>query len=427
MLDRFRTAAHAFARRDEGAVAMMFGLSIFGLTMAMGCAIDLARAAHGKNKLASAVDNATLAAARMVKEGRYSDAEVSAAALAVFSDNMNQSSSVVVWKPADFKIDIDRNGSRIGIEVPAHTPTAFARIGGIEKIDLLQKATAVFALRDIEVGLALDVTGSMGERPRGGGARKIDTLKSAFEKFAALMLPDTPLPGQKVRLGIAPYSAAINLGSFADAASNGRSRDGCVTERSTSAWRTDASTVIGGHFNVRADGTTDRDPTGGAGGYECPRAVLSPLTSDRRRLIADVRSYREGGWTGGHFGVQWAWNLVSPEWGSVWGGSSVPDGYAKVAEKKLIKAVILMTDGSFNTAFHNGRSSDQAIALCSEMKAKGVQVFAIAFDAPSDAQATLRACASPGADYYADATNEAQLDAAFAQFAGKINALRLAQ
>jgi hypothetical protein len=106
----------------------------------------------------------------------------------------------------------------------------------------------------------------------------------------------------------------------------------------------------------------------------------------------------------------------------------VGDDYAKIVDKKLVKAVILMTDGVFNTAYQNGRtSSEQAINLCSEMKAKGVQVFAIAFGAPAAAEATLKACATPGSEYYANASNQAELDLAFAQFAGKINALRLAQ
>jgi Flp pilus assembly protein TadG len=429
MFGTARQSAPSFARREDGGVAMIFALSVFPLAMAMGCAIDLTRASHAKTKLTNAVDNATLAAAKMVKDGKYSDGEIAASALALFSENMKDTGGIAVWNPSDFKITINRTASKIDIEIPAYTPTTFARVGGIEKINLLSKATAVFALRDIEVGLALDVTGSMEQTV--SGKKKIDVLKSSFEKFANLMLPDNPLPGQKVRLGLAPYSAAINLGSYASVASANRSADGCVTERSTSARYSDASLVSGGVFNVAADGKNDKDPTEGlaANAYSCPNAILTPLSDNRAKLVNDVKAYKTGGWTGGHFGVQWAWNLISPEWTSVWPSGSAPDSYSKVGDKKLIKAVILMTDGVFNTTYHNSpnTASDQAIAMCNNMKALGVQVFAIAFNAPAPAQATLKACASSGSDYYADASSEAQLDAAFAQFAGKINALRLAQ
>ena len=64
---------------------------------------------------------------------------------------------------------------------------------------------------------------------------KIDGLKVAFETFANKLIPTTPIAGQKVRIGLAPYSAAINLGPYAAAASNNQSKDGCVTERETSA------------------------------------------------------------------------------------------------------------------------------------------------------------------------------------------------
>jgi Flp pilus assembly protein TadG len=419
----------ALSHREDGVTAMMFALCLFPVVMAVGAAIDIGRATHTKMKLTSAIDTATLGAAKMLKDGRYSDAQIKDAGLAIFKDNMVGSEGFAVWNESEFDLEVDKVNSKITISVPVKVPTTFTRIAGIENIDMPQRSVAVFALRDIEVGLALDVTGSMNNKV--AGKRKIDTLKESFASFATLMLPDNPLPGQRVRLGLAPYSAAVNLGSYAKAVSNNRSADGCVTERTGSAAYTDKNLTTGGFFRVRADNWRDTDPTEGNVGndaYACPPAVLTALTDDRAKLIADVNAYGVNGWTGGHMGAQWAWNVISPEWASVWGSAATPDDYSKIAERKLVKAVILMTDGSFNTAYHNGQtSSQQAINLCTEMKAKGVLVFSIAFDAPPPAQATLRACASPGTEYYANAANQAELDLAFAQFAGKINALRLAQ
>jgi hypothetical protein len=360
----------------------------------------------------------------MLKEGNSTTAEVEERAYNFFKANTK--GSTAVFTAADFKVTVDKANSKVEVTLAASIPTAFARVGGINDIPLPQKSTAVFAVRDIEVGLALDVTGSMSD-PAGGGKTKMQALKSAFAKFAALMLPVSPNPGQKVRLGLAPYSASMNLGPYAVAASNNRSADGCVTERTTGARYRDDSPLAGGFFKVKADGATDIDGYQGNSGYACPTAVLQPLTDDRAKLIASVNAYSPGGATGGQFGAQWAWNIVSPEWSSVWGGSSAPDAYSKVADKKLVKAVIFMTDGDFNTAWHNDTSNFQALKLCEGMKAKGIQVFSLGFAVSPAAKKLLIDCASPGSEYYADATNEAELDTAFNQFAGKINALRLAQ
>jgi hypothetical protein len=245
------------------------------------------------------------------------------------------------------------------------------------------------------------------------------------------MLPDAPVYGQKTRIGLAPYSASINLGTYANAVSNNKSSDGCVTERTTAAKYFDDSVAGGGAFKVASDNNKDTDPTEGNVGntaYACPKAVLLPLTAKKADLVNAVKAYKEGGWTGGHFGAQWAWNLISEEWGDVFTGAAKPDPYKRVTDQELTKAVILMTDGVFNTAYHNGKTSaEQAIEMCKNMKAKGVVVFSIAFDAPAAAKKTLEDCASPGPDYYADASDANDLNAAFASFAAKIKALRLTQ
>ena len=51
-----------------------------------------------------------------------------------------------------------------------------------------------------------------------------------------------------------------------------------------------------------------------------------------------------------------------------------------------MKAVIIMTDGEFNTAFEaeDGNSSQQS-ELCANMKNAGVTVFSFGFEAPASA------------------------------------------
>jgi hypothetical protein len=268
--------------------------------------------------------------------------------------------------------------------------------------------------------MALDITGSMSESL--GGDIKINALKKAFALFADQVIPDRPIGGYSARIGLAPYSYSINLGAYASAASNNRSLDGCVTERASGQFNDNTD-----RFYVAADGKRNVDPTSGGANYQCLSSRLSPLSSDKDALERAVNAYTADGSTGGHFGIQWAWNLVSDNWAGVWGGTSAPASYSEVTKGKLIKAVVLMTDGEFNTAYHGGKSSDQAIALCTAMKKKGIVVFSVVLGNEPEAMKTLQSCATPGAGYFVNATNPQELQAAFSNFATKLTQLRISQ
>jgi Flp pilus assembly protein TadG len=412
-----------FQSDERGAVAILFGLMATAFLFLGGMALDYTRITNVHNRVSEAVDAASLAAGRALLDGKLTVPEIETLAATYITENMKS-----IKKSADISqplIKIDAKKGTVDIDITAKVNMTLARIGGFDYIDVPVSSAAVFQQRDIEVGMALDITGSMKEYPSKGGKRKIDGLKDAFETFADRLIPTDKSAAQRVRIGLAPYSTAVNLDNRAGTVSANRSKDGCVTERK-SGLATDGTDP----FLVAQDGIKDVDPTEGNVGndaYACPSTHITPLSNDRDQLVAEVRKFKPEGWTAGHIGVQWAWNLVSENWGGTWGGDSAPDPYARVSEGKLLKAVVLMTDGIFNTAYHGGKASDQAVALCSAMKAKGVVVFAVAFDAPSDAQKTLKACASDGGDYYANAGNAAELEAAFTRFAGKLSELRLSK
>ncbi len=415
-----------FQSDERGVSSMIFALSLMVMMLFLGTSVDIGRAFHANQKVSAAADAAVIAAAKGLKDAGTSVADLEILAGKYFNENLKGSTSKFVTI-RDFVSDVDTTKNEVKISFKADVPTIFARAAGFQTITISKSSTAVFGVRDIEVGLALDVTGSMSSSI--GGKTKIAALKEAVGEFATTLMPATPVSGQSIRVGLAPYSAAVNLGAFAAAASESRSSDGCVTERATSASYTDKSPTTGGRFSVALDGRNDVDATEGLqnNAYQCPGAVIKPLTDKRSDIIAAVNSYREGGWTAGHLGAQWAWNLISEDWGSVWGGSSRPDSYSKIRDKKLFKAVILMTDGIFNTAYHNDTSAKQALALCQNMKDRGVVVFAVAFAAPADAKKTLQDCATTGDAYFADASDPEDLKNAFKQFAATIGALRISQ
>lgn len=432
MLTRFKLTVKKFSSDEQGVVAVLFGMTTFMLFCMGAIAVDYSRIIDMRSKISSAVDSASLAAGRALLDGQLSDSEIISLATAYFTQNVKAATAMGnVGTPT---ITIDRDQGTVDIDVQSSIKMTLARLAGFNEMDIPVGSEATFKQKDIEVGMALDITGSMDEVR--GGKRKIDALKSAFEQFAERLIPEQKTANHRVRIGLAPYSSGVNVGSYAAAVTKNRSKDGCVTERKLAAINDDAATVQ--PFLVKEDGKDDIDNSDGStpkNAFECPSATLMPLSDNRDQLVQSVKAFNPQGWTAGHLGIQWAWNLVSDQWGSTFGGDSVPDPYTRVADDKLIKAVVLMTDGSFNTAFHGDKadktnwSKTQAVKMCDAMKAPGkdVVVFAVAFDAPKDAQETLKACASEGDGYYANAANGDELSAAFDNFATKLNALRVSK
>ncbi|MEI9902408.1 MAG: pilus assembly protein TadG-related protein [Hyphomicrobium sp.] len=424
-----------FGSDESGNVAIVFGLASTAILLAVGIAIDFARTTNMNTRIAAAADSATLAAGRAMLDGKLSDADVEQLAKSYVHTNANSGGGTLFGSYAEPVVTLDREHGSVKVDVGVSVPTTAARISGINKLDVPVVSAAVFGQSDVEVAMALDVTGSMTEYGP-DGQRKIDSMKKAFKKFVGDLLPEHMPDGHKVRIAVAPYSSGVNLGKYAKRASGSRSKDGCVIER-TSNVATDYAVGPGAYFKVHEDQPQDKDNTEGRQDYTCPNAEIIPLTDKRQTLIDAVGNYRASGSTSGHMGLQWAWNLISPNWQDFWGGDSRPDPYERTLPEgneapKLIKAVILMSDGIFNTSFYNGNSASQATTLCDNIKTSipngEVLVFSIAFgNPPAQAKRTLEQCATPGAQYYADAADGKDLEAALSSFANTLNKLRLTQ
>ncbi len=232
----------------------------------------------------------------------------------------------------------------------------------------------------------------------------------------------------------------------------------CVTERVASEQYTDAapSTAYVGRMY----------PSPGASLGTCPSITIQPLTDDKATLHTLANSLTVSGSTAGQVGLAWAWYMLSPNFlsttpagglGASWPSTSLPEDPA--VNRNLIKVVVLMTDGAFNTGFCNGvisrnygvlGNSDsincdatngnpftQATSLCDAIKngADGVRgnaddiiLYTVAFDVGSDVTATnfLASCATDSAHAYT-ASNGADLSTVFTEIGTRISALRISQ
>lgn len=417
----FFTIKRSFVKDESGAVAIMFGLMFIVLTFVAGMAIDYARINHTKTKFIAAADAAALAGGRALLSGN-TEAEAEAIALKFFENNVNAGGSLHASYPTPH-IDVDVATGGVSVEVEPVVEMTMTAVLGFDTVTVPVMASTKFDQKDVELGMALDITGSM-------KGQKIKDLKKAAKKLVEILLPDEERTNS-IRIGLAPYSAAINVHDYADTISGGASTDGCVWDRTGVEKYTDAAPADGSYY--LAGGTpVDIDPTEGTSSYTCPGSKLLPITNNRSLLEDTIDTYKAEGFTGGHFGAAWAWNLISPQWGAIWPEDSKPAAYG---DGKTLKAIILMTDGIFNTAYANDTSSNQAKALCDQMKGTAedadlmvenhkVVVYAIGFKAPAAAAETLKSCASSEYHYF-NAENGDQLEQAFIQIAQQLNNLRL--
>lgn len=417
-------ASSSFSRNESGNLTIIFGLSLLVFVIAAGLGIDLARVMDTKSRIVAAADAAALAAGRALQDGRLTDADVTSAAEKYFLANV-ANGKTPFGTVKDVAATLDRSSGAVTVSANADVKMTLTAVAGFGTITVPVQSTAKFDSHDIELSLALDVTGSM-------GGNKIRALKTATRDLVEMLLPDGGTPN-KVRIALAPYSSGVNAGNLANVATNGRST-GCTFEREGTDPAGDQAPSTGNFLKSQGYG-------GVPVGATCPStSKVIALTTDKRSLLDSVDAYGASGSTAGHVGVAWASYLVSPNWASAVGGASAPAAYR---DGKTIKAVVLMTDGLFNTlaGVHYGDSSPEAAqsqqtakSICQGLRDNGVTVYTVGFklkDISSQSQRaaaaqTLVDCAGSDLRYF-DADDPTSLRDAFVAIAKQLNNLRLTQ
>ena len=433
-------------RRDDGAVAIQFAVAIVPMAVMVFGALDVSRASGEKSRLQDALDSAALAAARST--------ETTDAGLKLVGDKVlvaNLAASKATLGGSTFRLE----GSKIIATAQASMSTTVANLWMQGDMTIGAESEVTRSSNNIEVALALDVTGSM-------SGQKIIDLKAAAKELIDLVVQDQQTP-YYTKLALAPYSAAVNVGTYA-ADIRGTYSSGtcttpgcasykftnaqgnlktfaistCATERTGSDAFTDAgpgSSLLGRNYSSSANG--------------CLTSTIMPLSTDRTALKSQIDGLTAAGSTAGHLGLAWGWYLVSPNFASLWPTASQPAAYGT---DKLLKVVVLMTDGAFNTTYckgviskdsgsgsgssadhincnaPNGGAFAQAQELCANMKAQGVIIYTVGFDVADDenAQDIMRECATDAEHVYLPSTGAA-LKTAFRAIGEDISRLRISR
>lgn len=452
----------AFCQRRDGAVAVVFGLSVMVLLTAAGVAMDYARAYAVQTTLQNDLDAAVLGAATRMSE---SD-DLTSLALGYFDANWRAKHAV-----GTVELNVVRGaGQLVTGTATATVPTTLMKIAGFNSVTIAATSEVELTAQDVEVALVLDTTGSM-------SGPKIGALKDAARGLiqSAYSKPDSEA---HIKIGIVPFAEYVNVGvsrrneSWLDAAPDSSStQESCshvapVTGTSNCRMETFSGSDDGVPYTYQSEvcdhaygppelqctSTTSTSTFNGCvGSRDNPLdtndenyatrvpglsnvwcgAELTPLTNDKDMLETGIDALSAADQTYIPAGLMWGWTLLSAEAPFT---EAVAYG-AKVNGNEVRKVLVLMTDGvntrSPSYPHHWGTDTTEAneltAELCVNIKAKNIEIFTVAFDlADGPIKDILRACASKPANYF-DATGAAELETAFADIAEGFTPLRLAR
>ncbi|HEY8618420.1 pilus assembly protein [Phenylobacterium sp.] len=424
----------------SGAVAILLAIAVIPLSIAALGAVDVSRAFSTKTQLQDALDAATLAGAR---EPTDDINEIRRVAKIAFDQNRVNAPFEVTAGPV---FNLKDNNRVVEGDASATVDTILAHLvlnGQDMRVNAHSEVRRAGA--NLEVALVLDVTGSMNNPPS-----KMAALKAAATELVDIVVADRQTPFFS-KIALVPYSSAVRLGDKAATVrgdlTNGVARIGdgqgsdkseyaarfdkiefpalygsqpretfhatpCVTERTADKHEYDdvsyRTAFVGRHY---APATRASD---------CLSAQVMPLTSSKTALKDSIARLQPQGSTAGHIGLAWGWYMVSPNWADLWTG----EGQAKPYNTPdLVKVVVLMTDGEFNTIYRygvvakdslpgsprpqindnsdNGSNRKQALELCKNMKKKDVVVYTVGFQlVEPTAIEIMEKCATSGEHAY---------------------------
>ncbi len=429
-----RAIWQSFWKQESGVVIVLATLAMPVMLTLTAVTIDYTNAERLRAAAQASLDAALLAAAGEYNNGSLEADEINAYVNEYYEATM-LGKGLEAISIGTVNTVVDDEAGTVSGSLRATSQAIFSGIINPDGVDVGVEADIFLRRQQIEVAMVLDVTGSM------NGAR-LEALKdAATDMVSSLIPPDgTTSIDSNVRVSIVPYSDLVNVGPYEVDVTGYNSGESCVYERTGGRAFRDVR-PFGPHpagqadddgiVNLPPNGNGDRDekPDNAISrrnfnGYVCNNPELLPLSANRAELVDRIESFTASGWTSGHIGIQWGWYTLSRRFSSVWPGVSRPAAYN---EDDVLKVMVLMTDGAFNTWYEsgNGSSFSQGDRLCAAIKDAGIEIYTVGFLTGTVEDNFLRGCSS-GPDYHFEASSQEALVGVFRTIGQTLSELRIA-
>lgn len=342
-----------FLRSEDGSL-LVFGLFLFATFFLMsGMAVDLMRTENRRTALSQSLDRCALNAAAL----RQTLDPAVVVRDCVDRDGMLQYLTDVKVTSAAGQRTVEVKG-KIAVE------TMFMGASGVDVIDVGGRSVAEQRATNIEIVLALDVSGSM------AGA-KLTSLKESARNFVSTVLANNT---DKISIAIVPYNGQVNLGPSLRTKFNLTHVPGLTATENVNCVDMPASvygyTGIARNLPLPATGwadaftglssfptsysTTGRAPT--AGNVWCPPSTVNVVRLQDDSVTAMhtyINNLTAIGATSINAGMKWAGAMLDPQFRSVVNeyvdAGTIPvefrDRPFDYSKRDALKIVVLMTDG----------------------------------------------------------------------------------
>ncbi|WP_209347671.1 TadE/TadG family type IV pilus assembly protein [Pontixanthobacter sp. CEM42] len=203
---------HRLAKDRSGNTLALIAAAIVPLLGMVGSGIDMGRAYLASSRLQAACDAGVLAARKKLGTEAAVTGAISpqVAEIGQRFFNLNFRSGAYGSENREFTMTLEDDYAISG-DAEVSVPTSIMMIFGFSEIPIAVDCQALLSVRNLDVMMVLDVTGSMRHSNTDDSASRIDSLKSVIRSFHA-QLENAKAPDNEIRYGFVPYATNVNVG-----------------------------------------------------------------------------------------------------------------------------------------------------------------------------------------------------------------------